>query len=410
MVSHRPIMLLLLLFVLLIGTASPAMAAYDVDIVDPEGQITAPTPFRISVTRGGLCPLCDPVPSEVEAGMFVGGAQIGRVSLTCIGGCRSGQGSESTWGDPDTDVLQPSGAPFPVTCNGKYGIRARVNGSYRGSAVEVYIQQPPVPATGVTAVGEVGNVNVSWNAVSGQGVFGITVSRKANGATSFTPLLSTPLPTSATSFVDTTVKAEDLPVAYAVTVFRHDGKVNGAWAQACDDTSTTLQQSFTSGTFSIATADGQVVAPSPSPTGSPTPSEGPSGNPTTQPTTPTGPRQPPDRGLAGGDQGSDDEEPPDQPTIDLPDRPAPPPPSAPRYYGDNLGFDELLDFGDQPPITAPTTPGGDDMAFDSGDEGIAVDVETASDGGIDTEALLEPFALGLLLLSLAMHVRRWMNA
>ncbi|MDX1511918.1 MAG: hypothetical protein R3249_11265 [Nitriliruptorales bacterium] len=406
-----------LVALLLLGTAGVAVAAYAGSMTKPASGsqtiVTADVPTELRIERhchGLLCGNPDPqlntgdVWFELRRGT---NPAIGsKVNATCVSNC-SDTGT-STWTGP---TVKPTGSPWPVTCNGQYQLRSFVKGNYFDGALLNFVQ-PPAPVAGLAANGEVGDVTVSWNATPTADVFGILVARKGATDANFVTLTPTPLARTATSYHDATVTAEQLPVTYRLAMLRHDGRVGGQWVDACTDTATTLEDTFDpcegcAQTLSVADVKASVVSPSPSPnpseTGTEEPTGDPSGEPTEEPSEPKPAPTPTSPTTVEPADPDDDDGPPARPNISVPERPAP----QTRYYGDDLGFSEELDFGAIEEVTdgeqvLPDDPFDDDSEF-------ALDVEVPTTTTIlDEEAVVKPVAIGLLLLTLGMHIRRWM--
>lgn len=348
------------------------------------------------------------------------------VDMTCETDCNS----SSTWTAPDFDPATL--APFADTasCNGGYTIQVRVDGgAWTGHGVRV-VREPAAPRD-VRASADVGEATVSWKPAADPDVAGYRVQRRDGGSWNTVATR----PASARSLADTDVSPGE--VEYRVLTLKGDGRVDGETVAPCADTEPDL---------STASAAVRTTVPKPPSQAASTPSSDPSGTPT-RPDAPSdgdGSASPTDRPDAtDGDGATEDagEAAPGDPDDD-PDGADEAQP-APRRSSRRVAPPTAVDVGSRPDVTVADVPGTDnprvaderetyygdgeefseELDFDGLGEVQAapptVETRTVRVPGalqgvlgeeLDARRLALPIAGGLIMVALALHLRRWMRA
>lgn len=367
------------------------------------------------------------------------------VDLACTGGNCGGDG---TWGGVNFNPVTLSPFLDTTTCNGGYLLQTRVDdGSWTSHPIHVRL---PAPApSGLSAEGDVTSAEIDWTPASAPDLVGQVVQRRLDGG-SWQAVAE--LGTGVASWTDGDAPAG--AVQYRVSSSRPDGVVNGSPATPCQDTAPDL--------VAWSSAASTTVTEAPDPSESPTTPSRPRPTPSDddgQPSTGDGgSEEPTDGGTdgdggsgdggTGGDGGSDGDggeptdggtgEPTDQPTTSGPvtrragDRVAPPSasdpaarpqvalPSLPRddpsegedreddelYYGEGGPFSEELDFGG---LGEPEA-GPEDFGPETQVVRIPGALQSVLGTELEVKRIVEPLALGMLLLTVALHLRRWTHA
>lgn len=388
--------------------------------------------------------LAPPPPHEVQVRLATpSGAQMMAgthpVTMTCEADCNA----TSTWTAPHLDPATL--APFADTtsCNGGYTIQVRVDGgAWTGHGIRV--ARAPAAPRNVEVAADVGEATVTWGAASDPDVVGYRVQRRVDGGAWRTAATR---PASARSLTDTEV--EPGAVDYRVVTLKGDGRVDGAPVAPCADPEPDL-----------GTASAPVGTTVPSPRSSdPSDPSGPSGP--SRPA-PTSDDEAGDDGAPGstdgaeGSDGSDGEgtaEATDGPGTggqdDEPGDGDEGAASAPRRSGTRVAPPTAVNAGSRPRVDVGDVPGADDPQVANERESYYGEGEEYSDeldfaglGGVDglggVEAagptvetrvvrvpgglqsilgeeldlrrLALPIAAGLIMVALALHLRRWVRA
>ncbi len=359
------------------------------------------------------------------------------VSVPCFEGC-DGDGP-TRWGNRTYDPSM--GAPFSPNgqCNGRWMLQPRIDGGAWLDPVPFLVSvMPKTPSNVKIVVDANGDANVSWTADRSPDVSWHRVERSTGGGP-FTELAT--LDGSASSFVDANVPYGDH--VYRIVAARPDGRVNGSPAAPCADKGADLVATSRNVTLKHSrdgsTTEGTGEEPrsgsGSSSSGSSGSGEGTAGS--QQPGSgSSGQAQPSEEPRSPEEQAAEQEGQPsgqasEQPRPRRSARPVPPPPSAQRrtnttveapalggsngeddgyYYGEGMEFSEEIDYGDAPVIEGQQFVGFDEdgepmyEAIRQPGEVVAFGVVTVDGGKI------RMLASGLLMVALALHGRRWLNA
>ena len=412
-------------------TAGPALAATSANVVAPGAGavLSAPAPIRIEVSRD----LLDPSTSRVDVRLSADGQSAApgtsSVSLDCTQGCNS---TDSTWGGA---TVQPATtAPFGsrAVCNGRWYLQPSVNGGAYGSGAPVVFSVPGSPVSGFSVTDEPGAADLRWDAATEPDISGNRIERSVVGG-DWQPVVT--VGGSQTSYTDD-VAAGDY--RYRIVTLRPDGQVGGQPAAPCTDsgqdletisgtrsvtvppapspspsTTTTSQQSST-GTDAQATSDPNASA-SPSPSTDPTAtsdtstSSAPAAGDSSSTDTSGGSTSPQPRQRVAPPPAAhrDTQESAAAPALPVEQRAS----SKPRYYGDDQGYSDKLDYGDAPVVAPQASPTASPTATTTATEDAlaAGSVDPFAEQSPDLGRILRPVAVGLLLVAIGLHLRRWMR-
>lgn len=242
--------------------------------------------------------------------------------------------------------------------------------------------------------------SLSWDKVSGyEDLKGYAIERSSDGGKKWKGVGG--VTADKNSFTDESAPAGQ--VDYRVSSLRADGLVNGKPADPCKDDEGSLVSSakHPDSNLQYATAGGNIQA-------APTPTQGGSDGGSGAARSGSG------DGGSGGSGGigappapSGDSSSPEA-QEELPGVGAPPAPSGPEpdsFYGEDLEFREELNYGDQEAVgPGPEGTNPDEVVID---ENLATG---ESESFLNLERAAVPIAVGLLLIALGLHLRRWMNA
>lgn len=397
--------------VTVLTTAAPALAATTAQVTSPgtSAVVDRPTPVRVQVRRE----IIDTPPSTVSVRLSRDGSTTAPgtepAPLDCVDGCRT---LESTWGGVD---LQPTGAPFvtagPV-CNGQWTLQPRVDGGEFTAGTPVVLSAPGSPVAGFDARGAAGAADLSWSRAPEPDVAGYRVERREGRGTWESV---TTLGPSATRYRDEVAAGE---YTYRVVTLRPDGVRHGQAAAPCVDRDADLE--------TVSASRSASVTPAPSPTATTTADAGTDGGATAGGTTSDGTSA--DGAGTAGDGDDQTGEPQDAPSAGR--RVAAPPPAqrssssdaapprleveqrgsdGPAYYGEDQEFSEEIDYGDAPRVAGAQAPTSTGEPSATDDEYAAGAVDIASAQSLELGRILKPVAVGLLLTTVGLHLRRWMR-
>lgn len=427
----------LLVAALVVLPAATAHAAGTARITSPGSgaTVTAPTPLVAEVV-GQAGTFLNPRNHAVRFRIADHtGATILDGTSPVDGTCRENCAGDSTWsgGTFDPATLAPF-ASRPV-CNGTYTLQVRVDdGAWTGHAVRV-ARAPSAPGEVAVDAG-IREATVSWAAAPEPDIAGYRVQRRAGGSWTTVGQVGP----DARSLTDDEVAAGE--VEYRVASLRGDGQANGQPAPACADTEpdlatasapvpTTVRSSSTSSTTSAPAKP----TPSSSPSDGGTSGDG-DGDGTADGQDGEGGTT--DGGTTDGDAGSDDAG-ADGDTATEDDAPAPArrpgnrvaPPAAvgtvsgpgvdvpmvpgadspqvaseqeERFYGQDDEFSEELDFGDLGSVEAI---GEDGTTLETRVVRVPGALQSILGEELDLGRVLGPVAAGLIMLTFALHLRRW---
>lgn len=351
------------------------------------------------------------------------------IDLSCSSNC----GGDSTWTGPafDPATLAPFGSVD--SCNGGYAMQVRVDGgSWSGHGVRIVL--PPAAPSDVAVAPDVNAATVTWAASPTPDISGYRIERRGGGGWTAVGEVAK----GARSFTDDGVAAGE--VEYRVLAQRGDGLANGTPAAPCSDTGRDLSTASSP----VATT---VRAPSatPTPTGPtrPTPTPSPSSTDGTGDGSGDGGEGPGDGsddgsgdGSAGG-AGTDGAADPDATESPDPvvsgaarrpgDRIAPPssvgtfsnpgvsvPGGADQpqvadegesYYGEGVEFSEEIDFGELGAVDALGEPTNEERVIR-----VPGALQSVLGQELELDRVLAPITAGMILLTFAMHLRRWARA
>lgn len=399
----------------LVVTPGAAMATVSGNMSSPaaDGTVTDSAPVEVTVNadcfqscnEGRL----DDDVRGVEVELRSGNEPVGSVNLECVANCRSEQ---QRWG---ARTLGDLGAP--AVCNGGYALHSRVtyvpSTSLSGEpettpwqSRNITLSAPPSAPSDLNVSTGIETASVKWSEVTAfDDLKGYAVERKVgNGSWEGVELIAR----GTHSYADSEVPSGN--VQYRVSSLRADGFADDGRtkpATPCeDDSGPTLSSAHNPDrNLRYAAASGTVqAAPSPnqgsggesggggSGDGSGGGAQGPNANGSVD--APPAPR-------ADSSPNDADEDSPDLPGVGAP--PAPSGQEPESFYGEDFNFNEQLDYGNQDPVAPPTNP----------DDEVVIDRDLAAGEGVgrflDFERMAVPFAVGLLLIALGLHLRRWMN-
>lgn len=367
------------------------------------------------------------------------------IPIPCVENCDTGP--STTWGNRTFDPA--SGAPFAAgLCNGDWTIQGRLDKGQWRNLAEVTLSAPPSAPRNVKVKDDGGTAIVSWTSSKSVDVVGYRVERNSGQRW----VVVGEVDENTTAVDDATVSAGTHD--YRVVALRPDGMVRGESAPACEDTEADLETASAPVTFSWDTAtddgdpdtgnDGGTNDGSGNGTGNGSGNQNGSGNGTGNDDTGNGgfddgqggtndPNDPDGQGGTNDPDGSvDDDDDEDTGTTRPRNRPrsVAPPPSASRqtdnrvdaptlnrsggeddgfYYGEGDEFAGEIDYGDTEGIP------GERIIVGYSESGEPI-YETIPGGIVEDEirlldaSKLRAIAFGLLLVVLALHGRRWMNA
>lgn len=407
--------------------ASPAADAVVVDPVAIVVEVTGDTQ-RTS--------LFEPAPPhEVQVRLVApsgGGPMAGTdpVAMTCETDCNT----TSTWTAPDLDPATLAPFASSASCNGGYTLQVRVDGGpWAGHGIRV--ARVPAAPRDVSVTAKVGEATVSWTAAGDPDVVGYRVQRRVDGG-GWTTVATRPA--DARSLTDTDV--EPGAVEYRVATLKGDGAVDGEPAAPCADTQPDLSTASSPVGATVPTATA-TSSPSPSGPSSPSPSTSP-----TSSTEPTDGSESPTDGADGGDGDGTTEDPGDPAAGeqgDAPDAGNQDAQPAPRRSGNRVAPPTAIDVGSRSDVTVADVPTADGPQVASNREtyygdGQEFSEELDFDGlgsveaagpttetkvvrvpgalqsilgeELDLRRLAAPIAAGLVMVALALHLRRWMRA
>lgn len=429
----------------LLGMATPALAAPSASVTSPVpgSTVEGETPVTIRVSGSGES--ASQVSVRLSADGRTDAANSRAVSASCLSGCGT---ANSTW--QAQNFIPATGAPFDAgqVCNGYWWIQPSVNGGAYGAGTQFTLTvQPDAPSGFVAEVidhASGGAVQLSWNRTTQPDHAGYAIERSRNGGP-FLQIIQ--LDASTGSYIDAGLSAGGYD--YRVLSLRPDGVVNGTPAAPCADTEPDLATPSLTRRAVVQQTDS---SPQPDPEASPNPttssspgttasddngtggstdgstgngstgsgstggsgtggsadgdtSEGSSSGSTSSTsggsTAASGGRQPvaaPPRALTSTAQAS-------APAVAAPRSAG----SVESYYGEGEEFSEEIDYGATEGVALA----------DEGDDGPREIISSRFiPGGVAdfvNGTALDPdkmrvLAAGLLLLTLAMHGRRWLHA
>lgn len=420
--------------ILVAGLAVPGVAAEQATLLSPAhgDVVTGRVNLKVRVDTNPV----EEVTLRLSRDRASQASSTASIPLPCVEDC---EGNSSTiWGNRTFDPT--SGAPFSAVgvCNGTWTIQGRLDKGQWLNLGDVVFSAPPLPATSVAATQGNGFGEVTWKRSKTPDVRGYRVERMASG-TGWNTIAE--VGASEDGIRDTAVS--DGTYRYRVVALRPDGIVNGNPVAPCTDTGLDYEATSSEATMKYQAAP----TPSPTPTTAPSPgsspSDGPSSNPSSNPSSspsgggqggttgqPTGsPSEPSDNGsdpattddTANGPNGTATSRPSRSRTVGAPPAAhrqtdtrvtlpglvpgAEPPPET--YYGEDGGVGELDYAG------ADAIPGQEIIGYDADGQPIYRLVPgamqnsslTSLDGG-----KMRAIAMGLLLVVLALHSRRWIQA
>lgn len=426
--------------VLPMGTAQAAGAG---QVTSPSSgaTITSTTAIQVAVT-GDTQPTNlfePPPPHQVQVRLATpSGAEIlpgtSPVTMSCESNCHS----SSTWTAPAFDPATLAPFDSGPSCNGGYTIQVRVDGgAWSGHGIRV--ARAPGAPTDVTVTADIGEATVSWGPASDPDVVGYRVQRRPSGG-SWTTVADQPA--SARSLHDPDVDAGD--VDYRVATLKGDGRVDGAPAAPCQDTSPDLSTASVPVSTTVREPAAAPSGPSrPAPTSTSEPDDEGSGSGSgdgdgSGDGSDDGPGDGSGDGTGqvagsgdgngeteseGGDAAAASRRPgtrvappaavdagarPDVTVDDVPGADSPQVADEDRretYYGDDQEFSEELDFDGLGGVeaTGPTT------VTETRVVRVPGALQSILGEELDLGRLATPIAAGLIMVALALHLRRWMR-
>lgn len=395
----------------------------------------APVELRVQVSRDLLDDDATRVAVRLSDDGSGAAAGTEAASLRCVSGCGT---RDAVWGG--VTFAPSTGAPFapgPV-CNGQWVLQPSVGGGY-GSGVSVVLSVPASPASSVRVSIDGSDAELTWQRAPEPDVAGYRIDRRQSGGDW---VAAGTVPATSSRYLDRAVPRGSYD--WRVVTLRPDGRGSDGAHAPCADRAPDLE------TLSSARSGRITVAPSPSP--SPSPGSSPaSGGSTSGPAGGSGSDRDGSDGstdtsgdgatadgtepaVADGEPGGDGAEGDADGEAGAPGRPsgprtrigAPPPARSrtldnqarlpafgsgaaeeERYYGDGEEFADQLPYGEEPVVAAP----GDRDRIE------ASKVQTWVPGGVEflTERFADPapilrsIAAGLILITSAFHLRRWMR-
>lgn len=412
--------------------ATAAMAAGTGVITSPAAEATVDSGVPIEVQVTGNTGLFGPNHQvQVRLADLAQQPLSEPVALNCLSGgdsCRA----DSTWGG---QTFNPTNlAPFAVTapaCNGGYHLQVRVDGgNWTGHRVRV--AAAPAAPSGVKVTAGTETATISWTLAGHPDITGHHIQRRAAGGDWAT--VGT-VAGSATSWTDSDAPAGDLE--YRVATMRGDGAAaDGSPVAPCSDTGTDLA------TFSDAVPTTVRAAQASGDSGGGSTSGPSRPRPTTQSPDADGGDtggESPSEGASDGDSAPDGgagaEDPTDPEASEAPrverragSRVAPPAPieqsmrgdvtvprtevSSPdaprvaeeRYYGEDDEFSEDLPFAE-----AAGSGSGPAPTTETRTIRVPGALQSVLGEEVDLARVIQPIAGGLLLLTIALHLRRWIR-
>ncbi len=358
------------------------------------------------------------------------------VAMTCETDCNA----TSTWTAPDLDPATL--APFADTpsCNGAYTIQVRVDGgAWTGHGI--HVARAPAAPRDVSATAEVGEATVSWTAAGDPDVVGYRVQRRVDGG-SWTTVATRSA--DARSLTDTDVDPGS--AEYRVATLKGDGAVDGEPAAPCADTAPDLSTASAPVGTTVPSAS-STPTPTPTSTSSPSSSGSSSPSPSGSPSSSSEPTDDGSESATDGEGGDATTEDPDDPADgeqgDAPDAGSQDAQPAPRRSGNRVAPPSAVEVGSRSDVTVADVPDADGPQVASDRESYYGDGEEFSeeldfDGlgsveaagpttetkvvrvpgalqsilgeELDMRRLALPIAAGLIMVALALHLRRWMRA
>jgi hypothetical protein len=428
--------------------AAPAMAA--------SGEITAPVDnatvggqtvtIQVRATRDFLEGAIDSVKIRLSMNGTDPAAGTGIVDATCVTGCGS---TDQVWTlNFDPMSFAPFGTPSVGRCNGGWWLQASIDGNPFGQGIRVVRSVAPSAPGNVTGTGGVEQATIRWAKAPEPDVVGYLVERR-KGTGSWTTVAS--LGAAADRFSEDDVEAGSWN--YRVVTLRGDGRTSGGAAAPCTDTGADLAAASNPVAVDVdpapTSSDGGTTTTGGTTTGGTSGSSSTGGSGSTGDTTDGGTTDggttdggttdggttdggttdggttdggATDGGTTGGDTTTDGS----APVRRVGPRQAAPPPvdSGPglsgslnigsqdpvvaqeRYFGEGDEFSETIDFGDAEAIVGE--------APDAGTETRTIRVpgalQTILGEELDVMRLFGSVAAGLVLITFALHLRRWMRA
>lgn len=390
--------------VVVLAVPAVAAAAVSARLSSPASgrTVQAAVPIEVEVSHD----LLDPPPEAVEVRLSADGGSAAAgttaAALRCLEGCDE---QEQRWGGVSFDPA--TGAPFAGAgiCNGSWVIQPRVDDGPFAVGSRILVSAEPAPPRDVTAGGGADGATIAWRPPSTPDLTGFAVQRRADGRWRTVATLGA----GATSHRDAAAPAGE-EVAYRVQSLRGDGlSGEGRPLLPCADTEPDLRASSAAATAAIPAAAPDAEGSDQDPGRDAPAGSGDQAG---------GDGAAPAAGPAGADAdgaGTDGERevaapPPTRPAAG--DSSAPPSQAAPevaspggRDAGAEEGFSRELDYEGAEivtpapdRVTAPRTrrvPGG-----------VSVFVRRH----LDLERVVAPVAGGVLLLAVALRLRRWLNA
>lgn len=387
-----------------IAQAGPASAAsLRFQAPQPGSSVSSgDVPIVVSVERGlGESVTGVQVRLRPDGGAALDGGRV--LALSCVDaeGCGNVGDTQESWGGVR---LAPDATPFTDTevCNGAYLLEARTEGATTWAASSrVVLTDDVSPPTGVGLDARDGEVTVTWSRVTTPDLRIVVQRRSGSGAWTERAEVAA----DAGRFVEQVVAGT---YEYRVVAVRGDGWVDGAPVAPCADDDRDLVAAAPARSVTVAGDAGRPLPPTASP--SPAAGEGSGSGATESPT-----------GSAGGGGGSEGDGTSSQPEAAPPPgrRIAAPPPaqgtapraSAPglgaaadaprgeRFFGESSGYTEELAYDGVDPVRdigAAAQVGGLPGAF-----------AAVSTLDVDLRRILTSVAAGLVMITLALHLRRW---
>lgn len=418
---------------LVAGSALPATASGSVNVERPfEGSIiTSATAVVVAVQEDGCGgALEDPATASVDARLATHDGQpfpgSHEAALQRNGDCAD----TTRWGGVSVDPAAPMaffGSGAAPMCNGRWRLQARADGGSWGTGASFQVRRPPAAPADVAAQASGDLVKVTWTKNREPDLAGYRVERRYDGGTW---LAAGSVAPSTTSLSDDDVSAGTWE--YRVVALRPDGDGQ----QACQDTEPDLETASASRQVTVAEQPAPGASPSPSPSprtgggstdGSSSDGSEDSGGTTGDDTSSDGSSEPgttdggdwttggSDTTSSGSTDGSSSGRriaAPPAATRTGPDTSAPvlPEVAGPgqpreRYYGEDEEYDPALDFGGAEPVEGSETRSRTRTTV--AERMVPQAVQDLVARYVDPHRVLKPIAAGLVLVAVAMHLRRW---
>ncbi|MFT5222290.1 MAG: hypothetical protein ACI867_000589 [Glaciecola sp.] len=359
----------------------------------------------------------------------------GTIPVPCIQNCQDGP--TTRWGDRTFDPV--NGAPFTSAgiCNGTWTLQARLDKGEWISASAITVSAPPAVPTDVSVLRENSGAVIRWTASRSPDVVGYQVERATSDSA-----WSTVAEVGASDTIARDNTVVEGTHRYRVTALRPDGFVNGKPAVPCADQGRDLKASSKETPFTYGSSAASND-PRDEPSGSPSSESGGTSSGSDDTSSDAGSTAASgDPSASGSSSGGDDssttsdasEPESGEPTANESRRPARAvaPAPAPRrqtdgslttpelgagevredvyYYGQDDDFTGEINYGDTEVVA-----GGEQelIGYDEDGEPIYRTVPGGTQAvflNVLDAAKMRTLALGLLLVALAAHGRRWVHA